>query len=58
MIHGNRNREVTKERERGDEETGKEAEKDRERNMIDTEIEIEGGNAAWDTERETEKKKR
>ena len=49
---------MTKERERCDEETGKEAEKDRERNMIDTEIEIEGGNEAWDTERETEKRKR
>ena len=44
---------------------GKEAEKEREnydthrdRNMIHIDIEIEGGNEAWDTERETEKRKR
>ena len=36
-----------KERERGDEETGKEAEKKRDRNTIHTEMEIEGGDEAW-----------
>ena len=34
-------------RERGDEETGKEAEKKRDRNTIHTEMEIEGGDEAW-----------
>ena len=44
-------------RERGDEETGKKQRK-RDRNTIHTEIEIEGGDEAWDTERKTEKRKR
>ena len=30
----------------------------RDRNTIHTKIEIEGGDEAWDTERETEKRKR
>ena len=41
-----------KERERGDEEIEKyNTHRDGDRNMIHMEIEIEGGNEAWDTEK-------
>ena len=57
-MHGNRKREAMKEREREATMKWGKKQRKRERNTIHTEIEIEGGNEAWDTERETEKRKR